>query len=144
MLIKCFTGLQLLGPENVAIVKIRCLTICTSIIWPIIFWGFTTTTPPIFGFFHGIETRSFYTEIKNNHYVLAHLIFPMSALLVSGAMKFYSNRLNDQLENSQPIFIIFGNKTESVLKQVWFEPVILKSSSYEDLYLHQCWPYKYI
>ncbi len=57
---------------------------------------------------------------------MAHLIFPISALAVNGAMKFYSNRLNDQLENSQPIFVIFGNKTESVLKQVWFESVTLK------------------
>jgi len=94
------------------------LTICISIIWPIFFLGFTNTTPAIFGFFHGIETRSLYTEIKNNNYVMAHLIFPISALAVNGAMKFYSNRLNDQLENSQPIFVIFGNKTESVLKQV--------------------------
>jgi hypothetical protein len=76
------------------------------------------TPPPIFGFFHGQESHSFYAEITVKSSVLVYYIFPILALVLNGAMKLYSKKLNLQLENSQPIFIMFGNKTETVLKQV--------------------------
>jgi hypothetical protein len=115
-----FAGLLLFGPENVAIIKIRCITISISIIWPILVVGYLQTFPTIFGFFYGLEGRSMYEEIKENHFTLVHFVIPSAALLSNLAMKLYSDHLHRQIEHLDAVFVVFGNEPEVASNQVTF------------------------
>ncbi len=61
-------GLQLLGLEQEAIVKIRLMTIGTLAIFQIISFGFLGALPGMLSTFHGQENKSLIKDIEGNKY----------------------------------------------------------------------------
>ena len=113
---KTFTGLQLCGPEHIAIVRICFFTISCSVLWPGVLLV-SGTAPAIINFFHSIKVKSYYDDIKSNSAVLLNLPFPISALILNVVMKVYSDWLHRQMDNSSKVFIIFGGRTETAFKE---------------------------
>jgi len=76
------------------------------------------TTPSILNFFHGIEDKSSYDDIKSNKATLLNLVFPTTALILNAAMKIYSDRLHQLMDRQAAhVFVIIGGKTEVASKQ---------------------------
>ena len=111
-----FSGLHLCGPENIAIIRICVITISISLLWPGIVIA-SGATPSVFTFLHGIDNKSLYDYIKTNNALLLNLIFPMTALIVNIAMKIYTDQLHQHMANSDSVFVIFGGKTDTTIKQ---------------------------
>lgn len=114
--VKYFSGLNLCGPENTAIIRIRVMTISMSLIWPVIIFAFGAT-PSVFTFIHGIESKSLYDYTKTNRAFLLSFVIPMASFIANVAVKIYSDQLHRQMANSDAVFVIFGAKTETAVNQ---------------------------
>ena len=111
-ILKIFLGFQLCGPENIAIIRIRFITISLSLIWPVVLLA-SGATPSFLTHLHGIDGKSHYDYIKSNRVEILNLVFPMSALIINVAMKIYSDQLNRQMAISDSVFVIYGVNTQS-------------------------------
>lgn len=81
-----------------------------ALIWPGVILA-SGATPSILSFFHGIESKSLYEYVKSNSAALLNLVFPLLALVVNISVKIYSDRLHQQMNNLDTVYVVFGNKT---------------------------------
>ena len=109
-------GLQLLGLEQEAIVKIRLITFGTLAIFQIISFGFLGAMPGMFSTFHGQENKSLIKDIEGNKYTSLILLVPTLALLVNAVTRFYSYKINQQMEGESLVFVVFGNPRNKALQ----------------------------
>jgi hypothetical protein len=108
-------GIQLLGLEQEAIIKIRLMTISISVAFLMITLGYLGTMPGAFGTFHGVEYQSYIKDIKGNKYASLIFLMPSLALVVNAATRFYSNKINQQMEEDSLVFVVFGNPSYKTL-----------------------------
>ena len=111
-----FPGLHLCGLENIAIVRIRFVTIFLSLIWPGIVMA-SGAVPSVLNFFYGFEEKSLYDDLKSNSASLLNAVLPLAALTINIAVKLYSGQLHQQMAKADSVYIIFGAKTKTGIKQ---------------------------
>ena len=114
--LKTFPGLLLLGPENVAIIIIRFISLSASLLWPCIILA-SGGTPLIMNFFHGVRAHTHFDGFKSNSIAMLSFIYPTLALLNNIALKIYSNLLYRRMSKSHSIFVVFGGNTEDAFRQ---------------------------
>jgi hypothetical protein len=100
-------GLQLLGLEQEAIIKIRLITIGISVTFLVISFGFLEAFPGMFGTLHGVEYQSLIKDIEENKYSLIYFLMPSFALVLNVATRFYSDKINQQMLEVNLVFVIF-------------------------------------
>ena len=110
-------GIQLLGQESVAIVKIRLMTIAISTFFPTFSFGYLRVMPGIFNTFHGEQNESIVKDIRNNLYNSIHILMPLLALIVNASARVYSYKINRQMEDEISVFVVFGNPSSNNYKQ---------------------------
>ena len=75
-------GLQLLGPDNVAVVIIRFASILISAFLPSFAIYNFEAYPLLLGLFYGVENRSNFEDIQRNIFSLLYLVLPSLAVFV--------------------------------------------------------------
>jgi hypothetical protein len=103
------SGLQLLGLDHEAIVKIRLMTISISVILLMISFSYLGAMPGVFNSLHGEEYKSYMEDLKDNKSGSLYFLMPTLALLVNATARFYSYKVNRQIEAENLVFVIFGN-----------------------------------
>ena len=114
---KYWIGLTLFGPENVAIIRVRFIILTTATFWSIYIVFYLQANPLNMAFFHGEKATSFIDLMKENKYILLHLVVPISTMVINIALVIYLAVVQHKIENSVQIFVIFGNKNQTVLNQ---------------------------
>ena len=105
-----------MGPENVAIIRIHCISLSASLVWPCIILA-SGGTPLIMNFFHGVGAHSHFDGFKSNSIAMLSFIYPTLALLNNIALKIYSDLLYRRMSKSHSIFVVFGGNTEDAFRQ---------------------------
>ena len=99
-------GLQLLGPENIAIIKIRCISILISFCFQIVMIFSFDAQAGLFHTFYALKTKSHLEEITANNIKALYFIWPISTVLVNSLTKLISYSLKKKLNQSVPVFTI--------------------------------------
>ena len=107
-------GLQLLGPDNEAILKIRFASPIISFGIPCFVVNVLGAYPGLFPLFYRQEIWSNWDDIKHNAHTSLYLLFPFITLIVNVSVVVYSNFIRKQMKHSAKVFIIFGNYFEDV------------------------------
>jgi hypothetical protein len=94
-----------LGPEHIAIVKIRLISILISFSCQIVKF-FLNAHSGLFNMFYESETKSHFEEITANKFKVLNVMWPISAILINALSKLISYNLNKKLNLSEPIFTI--------------------------------------
>ncbi len=99
-------GLQLLGPENIAIIKIRFISISISFAFQIVMIFNFDAHSGLFHTFYESETKSHLEELTANNFKALYFIWPISTVLIHSLTKLISHNLKKKLNQSVQIFII--------------------------------------
>jgi hypothetical protein len=91
-------GLQVLGPENVAIVRLRSGTILIAALWTAFAVVCLKVNPGIIILFYGDGSKSNLDEIEENAFALVYFVFPMAAITVNIIGSLYSKKLNREID----------------------------------------------
>jgi hypothetical protein len=105
-------GLQILGPENIAIVKIILVSVLLSAIFESSLVFFFNTHTAFLNLLHGTETISIVKGVSENKYQGLFFVCPFLAILINGMIKIYSVRMKKQMEHSIPVFTVQQWHTE--------------------------------
>jgi hypothetical protein len=103
-------GLQLLGPDYIALNKIRLISVVCSIIFPCLMISFYNAHTRFFTLLHGNLSTSFVNENNKSLVPLLYLALPCIAALVNIIAKICSNYIINNIEQQVNVFIIFGSK----------------------------------
>jgi hypothetical protein len=99
-------GLQLLGPENIAIIKIRFISISISFAFQIVMIFYFGAHSGLFHTFYESETNSHLEEVTANNFKALYFIWPISTVIIHSLTKLISHNLKKKLNQSVEIFII--------------------------------------
>lgn len=102
-------GLQLLGPEPVAIIRVRLITLAASTLWTVYAIGCLQITPLVIDFFHGDSNKTMFDAMYTERFKPVYLIMPLLTLSSHLVLKMYSNYLKWKVSASMQAFVIFGN-----------------------------------
>jgi hypothetical protein len=94
-------GIQLLGPENIAIVKIRILSITLAVLFELIVTVHLKTYSGLFYMFHDPESTSILNSVNKNNYAILFQIQPVLAFLINVIIKLYVFWINRKIEQNQ-------------------------------------------
>ena len=111
------SGLQLLGPENEAIIKIRIIIILTTILWSCFCIEHLEAPPLSIAFFHGETSSSYIEDMTENKYKSVHMIATLLTLVVNVTLKIYMIIAKKKMATPTQVFVTFGDNSESVLNQ---------------------------
>ena len=100
-------GLQLLGPENIAILKIRMISIVISFSFQIVMIFSFEAQSGLFNMFYESETKSYSAEITKNRFKALYWIWPISAVLLHIANELISYKLKIKLNQCDQVLPIF-------------------------------------
>ena len=73
-------GLQLLGPDNIALNKIRLVSVTFSSIFPCLMISLFNAHPGMFPLFYETESTSFVQDIDKNFFIVLYLVSPLSLI----------------------------------------------------------------
>ena len=107
------TGFKVFGPENIAMVKIRLITLLISRLLIAFAVGNFCTMPGIFWLFYGDENKSNFEHILNNKFRFLFFVNPILAFAINLLTTIYSYRINRQMEQSPSVFILFGTPSRN-------------------------------
>jgi hypothetical protein len=99
-------GHQLLGPENIAIVKIRVISVLLSVAYESFLVFYLDAHGGIFKLLHHFERESILSDLQSDHKKTLFMILPASALLVNLITKLYSIRIRREMDRTIDIFTI--------------------------------------
>jgi hypothetical protein len=99
-------GHQLLGPENIAIVKIRVISVLLSVAYESFLVFFLDAHGGIFKLLHHFERESILSDLHSDHKKTLFMILPASALLVNLITKLYSIWIRREMAHTVDIFTI--------------------------------------
>jgi len=93
-------GLQLLGSENIAIVKIRGISILLSVAMEGTVILYFNTRSGLFSLMHDVETVSNLQSLRSDHYKALFSVLPVLAILVNLSAKMYTSWINWKMDRS--------------------------------------------
>lgn len=102
-------GLQLLGPENVAIVKTRLISILLAAAFEGVLVLYFDIHSGIYNLMHDFETDSILHTVRSDMYKTLFMVLPTLALLVNLVTKMYSLWIKRKMQHSAEIFPIHGD-----------------------------------
>jgi hypothetical protein len=102
-------GLQLLGPENVANVKIRVISSLLSAAFEGILVLYFDIHSGIYNLMHDFETDSILHTVRSDMYKTLFMVLPTLALLVNLVTKMYSLWIKRKMHHSAEIFPMRGD-----------------------------------
>ena len=103
-------GLQLLGPDYIALNKIRLISVTCSIIFPCLMISFYNAHTRFFTLLYGNLSTSFVNDNNKSLVPLLYLALPCIAALVNIIAKICSNYMINNIEQQVNVFITFGSK----------------------------------
>jgi hypothetical protein len=103
-------GLQLLGSENIAIVKIRVISILLSVAMECTVILYFNTRSGLFSLMHEVETVSNLQSLRSDHYKALFSVLPVLAILVNLSAKMYTLWINWKMDRSVEVFTIHENQ----------------------------------
>jgi hypothetical protein len=98
-------GLLLFGPENIAIVKIRLISILISFSFQIVKFCLNAHSG-LFNMFYESETKFYLEEILANKFKALNFVWLVSSIFVNVLTKLISYKLNKTLNPTVPVFTI--------------------------------------
>ncbi len=99
-------GLHLLGPDYIAIGKIRCFSVTISAVFPsVMIFGFKAY-PGLFYLYHKMESTSLLDDFQNNYLTSLYFILPLVSGILNAIVRAYSYRINKNLDSLPTIFTI--------------------------------------
>jgi hypothetical protein len=104
-------GLQLLGPEKVANIKIRIFCIFTSALFQTLMIFNFNAPSGLFNLFYQNSEKSHFKEFEENNFKYLYLIWPLSAMAVNGIAKLYSSYLRRKMKPANVPLQIFTLQT---------------------------------
>ena len=110
-------GLQILGLEHEAIIKVRLMTIIISAVLLMICFGTLGALPGAYFTLRGEEYKSYIETIQDNNFGSLYIVMPALALVVNYVARFYSKKINQQIQKESLVFVIFGHPTNTALLQ---------------------------
>ena len=102
-------GLQLLGPDNIALNKIRFISTFVSFISPCLIISLYKTQPGLFPLFYNNESTSFVQDLNTNSVKGLYLVLPCSAAVVNIFAKISSNFAKNKINPQVEVFTICGS-----------------------------------
>lgn len=99
-------GHQLLGPENIAIVKIRVISVLLSVAYESFLVFYLDAHGGIFKLLHHFERESILSDLHSDHKKTLFMILPASALLVNLITKLYTIQIRREMDHTVDIFTI--------------------------------------
>lgn len=106
-------GLQLLGPENVAIIKIRVICILFSVVFEGILAFYLDVHSGIYNLMQNSETDFFLYDVYSDHFKSLFMVLPALALLVNLITKIYALWIKKKMSNTVNIFTIHNEGQQS-------------------------------
>ena len=106
-------GLQLLGPDDIAIVRVRLVSITFAILFEALVALYLKLHTGFYTLFSSSSTISVANEVSRNVSKAIFLVLPGIALLFNLTIKVYSHLLNKTLKASQTIFTISAGEQDS-------------------------------
>ncbi len=103
-------GLQLLGPDYIALNKIRLVSVTVSSFFPSLMIYFFNAHPGFFPLLYGNESTSFVQDIDKNLVKALYLVLPCSAALVNTIAKVCSDYTRKKIDQQVNIFTICGQQ----------------------------------
>jgi hypothetical protein len=100
-------GLQLLGPDNIALNKIRLVSVTFSSIFPCLMISLFNAHPGMFSLFYETESTSFAQDIDKNFFIALYLVSPCSAIVVNTLAKIFSNFAKRNIDQQVNVFTIY-------------------------------------
>ena len=100
------SGLQLLGPEHVAIVKVRFVALVFSIIFEATMASYFRVHTGFYSLLNSIDTISISKEVAANKAKGLLLVFPFSVLIISAIVKLYSVWLVKKISTAATAFTV--------------------------------------
>jgi hypothetical protein len=100
-------GLQLLGPDNIALNKIRLVSVTFSSIFPCLMISLFNAHPGMFPLFYETESTSFVQDIDKNFFIALYLVSPCSAIVVNTLAKIFSNLAKRNIDQQVNVFTIY-------------------------------------
>ena len=97
---------QLLGYDNVAIVKIRMISILLAVAYESVLVLYLDTHSTVFNLFHYIETASIVHDVHSDNYKSLFMVPPAFALVVNVIAKLYTLWINREMNPSVEFFEI--------------------------------------
>jgi hypothetical protein len=100
---------QLLGSEDVAIVKIRTILILLSIVYESVVIFYLDTHSSIFNLMHHVETGSILHSVRSDHYRSLFMVLPTLAVLVNVITKVYSMWIKRKMNRTLETITIYND-----------------------------------
>ena len=100
------SGLQILGPEHVAIVKVRFIALAFSIIFEATMASYFKVHTGFYSLLNSIDTISISKEVAANKAKGLLLVFPFSVLIISAIVKLYSVWLVKKISTAATAFTV--------------------------------------
>ena len=100
------SGLQILGPEHVAIVKVRFIALAFSIIFEATMASYFKVHTGFYSLLNSIDTISVSNEIAANKTKALMLALPFLALIISAIVKLYSVWLVKKISTAATVFTV--------------------------------------
>ena len=119
-------GLLLLGPENIAIFKIRIISILSSLSFQIIMIFHWNAHSGLFHLLYEGEDKSHFDEFEENRFKMLYLLWPLSAVIINTITKLYTVHLKRELNTEIQVFTVeqqnflYSPKTEKISLQLNF------------------------
>jgi hypothetical protein len=102
-------GLQLLGPDSIALNKIRLFSFIFSFILPTFMIFFFNTKPGLFPLFYENESTSLSQDIDKNLFKALYAVLPCSAIAVNIITKICSFNMRRNINQQVNVFTISGS-----------------------------------
>jgi hypothetical protein len=99
-------GLQLLGPDNIALNKIRLVSLTFSFIFPTLMISHFNTKPGLFPFFYEHESTSLSQDIEKNSLKSLYALLPSIAIAVNTITKICSYLISRNIHQQVNVFTI--------------------------------------
>jgi hypothetical protein len=93
-------GLLLLGPENLAIIKIRWISVSLSFSFQCFMILILNAPSNVVGLFYQSTSLTIFEEFEEHKSKTLYLVLPLVALIVNVSTKLYSYHLNSQMESA--------------------------------------------
>ena len=100
-------GLQLLGPDNVAVVIIRLVSFLISTFSPFFTIYYFGAYPLTLGLFYRTENHSNLEDLQENIFGVLYMLFPALSVAVGLSVELYSKFAKKSIKNGPKVFVIY-------------------------------------
>jgi hypothetical protein len=107
-------GLLILGPENIAIKKVRLLSMIASFTFQCVMIFKLDAHSGLFYLLSEPESKSHFEGYQENYYTTLYLVWPISAIAINAITKIYSIHLRKGLNNTVSIFTIESQEPTNI------------------------------